>query len=47
MTHLAEEGHLTPLMEWVNNQAFFSWKGVTSTLLNEEKGVVKSQGKSQ
>ena len=45
MTHLAEEGDLTPLMEWVNNPPFLR-EGVASTLLTEIKGVIKSQEKS-
>ena len=46
MTHLTEEGDLTPFMEWVDNPPFLR-EGVTSTLLTEIKGVIKSQGKSQ
>ena len=37
---------LNPFMEWDNNPPFLR-EGVTSTLLTEIKGVIKSQGKSQ
>ena len=46
MTHLAEEGDLIPFIEWVDNPPFHREK-VTSTLLTEIKGVIKSQRKSQ
>ena len=37
MTHLADEGNRTPIMEWVNDPPFLM-EGVTSTLLTEIKG---------
>ena len=46
MTHLAEEEDLIPFIEWVDNPPFHR-EEVTSTLLTEIKGVIKSQGKSQ
>ena len=46
MTHLAEEGDLTPFMEWVDNPPILM-EGVASTLLTKIKEVIKSQGKSR
>ena len=37
MTHLADEGNPTPIMEWVEDPPFLM-EGVTLTLLTEIKG---------